>query len=495
MASDETDYLRQLTDNIRAVEKKGMRLTISCSLMCTLLAYDARNAKYILATNLHKDALNFIKSAGPDPTKWGGNNSAEGWSVYVIMLLSSTPKMSAKYLREADASTILGPLMSYDHLIGMMAAISVAFMTDQEGSSSFNELLESNPAVIERVIDLFDDALHNRKGKGYSKRTFMLSIIVHAVRCLVVNGIHAELLGLSRLLQLFNIILNSFISTRLMGNEATEEGCVTSVRLALESLHHIAYVDLSNSEAPLPISASTSASASATASASTPTAFSSSFSSAQDSEAARASHAAAIKVHLRGISGQLLLSLRSLKSCRRYAALGDEAHAHVETLLSILPTERSLTRHDAIYNISDAIADPNGGSGSEDPKKQPKHIVVSRFRMEIGDMLTSTEENDYLEAEKSMRLVQYSKLENSLIGKLKEMGYDVWTSETGSSLQPLGSVKNRDPALEAIDRSCVVIVCLSAEYLKDVSFSMEVVFSDVRRKECTYNLLPFILGF
>jgi hypothetical protein len=43
--------------------------------------------------------------------------------------------------------------------------------------------------------------------------------------------------------------------------------------------------------------------------------------------------------------------------------------------------------------------------------------------------------------------------------------------------------------LEAIDRSCVVIVCLSAEYLKDVSFSMEVVYSIMASRKGEENYL------
>jgi hypothetical protein len=52
-------------------------------------------------------------------------------------------------------------------------------------------------------------------------------------------------------------------------------------------------------------------------------------------------------------------------------------------------------------------------------------------------------------------------------------------------VQPYGSVGSRDPAMEAVDRSHAVITCISAAYLKNVSYRMEIIYADIKRKEGT----------
>jgi hypothetical protein len=362
--------------------------------------------------------MRFIQEGGLNPLNWGGNNTAEGWSVYILMLLASAPEISAKSLREAGASEVIGPLISYDHLIGMMSAISIAFMTDHEedgsessspsgsssssssaaaaaaaalesksessspsGSESITRLLKANPAVVERVVDLLDDALHNRKGKGYSKRTFMLSMVVHAVKCLVVKNVNTETFDTIRMIRLFLLIFDMYANNQPMGNEGSEEGRITCVRLSLEALNHISsrsFSCLSSSFAIIP-----------------------------------ADHSLAIQRNLKGMSGQILISLHNLRNCSKYALLGESAHGLVAALLANLPTERTLTRHDAIFNLGDLL----GQGRSVDEYRHKHHIVVSRLNRETGP----PESTDVPPG--------YAELEDLLIGTLKSMGYDVWTAE------------------------------------------------------------------
>jgi hypothetical protein len=113
------------------------------------------------------------------------------------------------------------------------------------------------------------------------------------------------------------------------------------------------------------------------------------------------------------MSGQILISLHNLRNCSKYALLGESAHGLVAALLANLPTERTLTRHDAIFNLGDLL----GQGRSVDEYRHKHHIVVSRLNRETGP----PESTDVPPG--------YAELEDLLIGTLKSMGYDVWTAE------------------------------------------------------------------
>ena len=241
MASRKYEYLAIIADEIRSKDRKSLNVTIACSLICTLLAYDRRNAEHIIAAGLHEVAINFLKTGPKNPNNWGGNNTAEGWSMYVILLCASRPEFTAEALQSAGALDAIGPLIAHNHISSLMTAISIAFLSCTLGREATESLLvESHSRAIERVVDLLDDALHNRKGPGYGERTFMLSMVSRAVRSLILSDTCREALIKPRLINLLREIVDLFAKGMQMGNEATEGGDIECINAALDSLAHLA---------------------------------------------------------------------------------------------------------------------------------------------------------------------------------------------------------------------------------------------------------------
>jgi hypothetical protein len=249
MASPQADLLLTLAKKIRTGSRNGPSVNIACSLLCTLMNYDSRNVEPIIAANLHLDALRFVREAGSHLDDWVGNNCPAGWSMYVLMLLCArdpTPLSSTSHvvyvLREAGAWSIVAPLANYDSVLGSMASIVMAFLLeDDPHSPDYNRrsLVNFTPDVIKRIVQLFDDTLHHRKGDGYSECTFMLSAIMRAVRCLIVKNICTPTLIRPRLMSLLMEVLDTFRGGKRLGNEVNASGEMLCIEASLEGLFHI----------------------------------------------------------------------------------------------------------------------------------------------------------------------------------------------------------------------------------------------------------------
>jgi hypothetical protein len=55
---------------------------------------------------------------------------------------------------------------------------------------------------------------------------------------------------------------------------------------------------------------------------------------------------------------------------------------------------------------------------------------------------------------------------------------------------PLRSLSNRDPSMNAMDRSHTAIVCVSSEYLASVSHRMEALYAESRQKQSESVYVP-----
>ena len=211
-----------------------------------------RNISHIVNSYLFADALNFIEAAGPDPSKWRGHNSAEGWSMYILMLMASHPELSAEALREAGVGSVVGPITRHDGLVGTMAIVTMAFLANKDtdfGSqlrsiapATVSEKESFTSSVIKRVVDLLDSALHRRGGNGYSESTFMLSMVTRAVRCLVLADVSMDASLRNRILDLLVESMEIFISGAHVGNEPSEAGEAECMELILDILGHILHI-------------------------------------------------------------------------------------------------------------------------------------------------------------------------------------------------------------------------------------------------------------
>jgi hypothetical protein len=66
---------------------------------------------------------------------------------------------------------------------------------------------------------------------------------------------------------------------------------------------------------------------------------------------------------------------------------------------------------------------------------------------------------------------------------LRDMNYEVWRDETGSSIVPSMSGATDDCMAEAIEASCVVVVCVSPAYKESANCRMEAKYAGGRAKK------------
>jgi hypothetical protein len=263
MSSPDNDFLESIIDELRIKEAHSEEVRICCSLLCTLVAYRKESVRDIVDRFLYVDALNFIEAAGPDPSKWPrGCNSAEGWSIYILMLCAAQPEVSAEALLEAGIVQVISPVAQHEGLLAMMAAMTLAFLTftrsapsrsnsDRDIDCQTSELITNEadkvgplPASVpSKIVDLFDDALHMRSGEDYSDSTFMMSLVMQAVRNLAIAGKFRDVPSVPtvfRLVKLFQEVVDVFTSDAVaMGNEPTEAGAVDCLDIAVELLYFL----------------------------------------------------------------------------------------------------------------------------------------------------------------------------------------------------------------------------------------------------------------
>jgi hypothetical protein len=104
------------------------RLTVAYSLLCTLVAYDRRNASYIIVGGLHEDALQLLRSSPEDPSQWiRGNNSPQAWCTYFLTLCAATTiDSTASIIKAAGAMDVLVPMIHHDSLMSALATMALA---------------------------------------------------------------------------------------------------------------------------------------------------------------------------------------------------------------------------------------------------------------------------------------------------------------------------------------------------------------------------------
>jgi hypothetical protein len=98
----------------------------------------------------------------------------------------------------------------------------------------------SKKSVALDVLDIFDNTLHKRAGVGYAQTTFVLSMVVRAVRCLVYSGQICDITLFLHAVRLLLELLEIFsTSSEKLGNEPNISGALECVDLSVELLHHI----------------------------------------------------------------------------------------------------------------------------------------------------------------------------------------------------------------------------------------------------------------
>jgi hypothetical protein len=255
MGSPDSNFLDSLIDEIRLKKSASDEVRIACSVLCTLIVHDYRNIEDIVNQYLHVDCLNFIEAAGPNPEKWRGCNSAEGWSMYVLMLCAAHPEISAEAMLEAGAVQVVAPVARHEGLLGMMASITLAFLTSLTNYGSVNQAFHSigdampeltratseinHSSVVHHVLDIFDNTLHKRGGKGYSDSTFVLSMVIRAVRCLILGSKVTDTASIVRTVTLLREVLEIFATREKLGNEPNISGIIECVEVSVEVLHYM----------------------------------------------------------------------------------------------------------------------------------------------------------------------------------------------------------------------------------------------------------------
>jgi hypothetical protein len=287
------------------------------------------------------------------------------------MLLSSTPEVSAQYLRDACIFDVLFPLIASEQLVSMMAAISIAFLTDDEDScktSVVSALFAAHPAVVDRLVLLLENTVHNCKGEGYSKRTFKLSFAVQAVGCLITKRLLPLDFDTRRIQQLLGKVVSDFVDDEktYVGNEISLEGSVEAVR---HSLNIFAYLTAAAS-INQPHILSTTARSQLAAISSCQDSGSDDFSQTQLTKQGQPrSYKTGIPVQLKRdppnmlhdlfiSSGQLCDLLCQLIACNRYNLIGDIAIIQVESMLCTVSPNHSGCSHQ-----SSAVADSGTSEG------------------------------------------------------------------------------------------------------------------------------------
>jgi hypothetical protein len=136
-----------------------------------------------------------------------------------------------------------GVLAKSDHIIGLMSSITLAFMAQSDPDSA-DLLSRSNPHVIERIVELLDDVLNKRKGRGYSSSTFKLDTVVSAVKSLLLSGVCSQKLIQPRLVVLLRCIVESVVKGALSSTDPAKAAAPTDDEIAcfdasVNALSHI----------------------------------------------------------------------------------------------------------------------------------------------------------------------------------------------------------------------------------------------------------------
>ena len=134
-----------------------------------------------------------VRDAGTDLKKWKKGNSNEFWALTFLMnlaqgetiitgvtkntsnftnppcfappLLGSPAEFSVPYMRVANVTKLMAPLVSQTSKESLQASATVAYLVDGDEDGEIYDLLSSNLSSIDRIIDLLENTL-NCKGDG-----------------------------------------------------------------------------------------------------------------------------------------------------------------------------------------------------------------------------------------------------------------------------------------------------------------------------------------
>jgi hypothetical protein len=153
----------------------------------------------VATTGVCIDLIRYISNAEgyPNTLNTGGNN-IEFNTLMAIFLLASS-ETSRHYLKASGAISILGPMMLFDTLYGLMASLSYVFLVGHYDADPLNQMTESGLYAIHRVIETFENVVLNKSGTGYQAGVFLILPMIHAIHELSVSDANKHYIAVPRI--------------------------------------------------------------------------------------------------------------------------------------------------------------------------------------------------------------------------------------------------------------------------------------------------------
>ena len=387
--------------------------------------------------------LDVFRVYGKDIGPYDGSARYNSYCILTIMNLS---RWTVAYdpLRSLGFVSLLLPVVKIKQHHSIYCMMALSYLVGREENSEDAKQFRSNAQNLEAVLDALSNTVKKQGGDGYSYGIFTFPLIVGAVLTLSISDENKKFLGRQKVTVPLIKVLEDFVG----GVEGDEMGGgkddVWSAEYAVEALLQLSFLH-------------------------------------DNDEDLRASDL--FPKSSTGSLAHLVELLESMESQHATLGLSAAAKASASSLLSRL-VERVVEVVDVEALASSAVTWSAGGSGTQDNGTRAvvdTHTEHGKYvRRDTNARYSSLSTTHQHSIHPYVVMVSYCWGKNSkpelvkaLTTSLRRQGFDVWRDEDGSLLMGSMSGATEDVMSEAIERSCVVIMCISKEYKESANCRLE----------------------